>query len=72
MRNENLRNARLQAGLSQIDLAEMAEISRRSYQRYEYGNYLPDVPVANRLCRILHVPYEELFGSFLYRPEKTG
>lgn len=37
----NLRKARLKAGLTQKELAEMANLPRQTYQCYEYGTRTP-------------------------------
>ncbi len=56
-----VREARLQAGLSQQGLADLAGVSRRTVQFVEYGTYAPTVGVALRLARVLDARVENLF-----------
>jgi molybdate-binding protein/DNA-binding XRE family transcriptional regulator len=57
-----VRLRRLQAGLSQQDLAERAGLTRQAISAIEGGKYVPNTVVALRLGRILGCRVEELFG----------
>jgi transcriptional regulator with XRE-family HTH domain len=52
-----LRNS---ANLTQEQLAEKAEISRRYVQMIEAGRYTPTIDVASRLREALEVSWEDL------------
>jgi molybdate-binding protein/DNA-binding XRE family transcriptional regulator len=56
-----VRVRRLQAGLSQQDLAEQAGLTRQAISAIEGGKYVPNTVVALRLGRILACRVEELF-----------
>jgi molybdate-binding protein/DNA-binding XRE family transcriptional regulator len=57
-----VRLRRLQAGLSQQDLAERAGLTRQAISAIEGGKYVPNTVVALRLGRILGCRVEDLFG----------
>lgn len=48
-------------GLTQIEIAKKSNITKRSYQRYEYGERVPDVYTAQLIAQALHTTVEELF-----------
>lgn len=50
-----LKSARLRRKKSQIEVAEYADVSLRSYQYYESGEQLPAIDVALKICRFLTV-----------------
>ena len=64
---ERLRHARLQAGLTQIQLGVRAGIDEFSasarVNQYERGVHAPDYGTAVRLATALHVPISYLFES---------
>ena len=55
-------------GLTQIEIAKKSNITKRSYQRYEYGERVPDVYTAQLIAQVLHEPVEKLFPI----PDSTG
>ena len=62
MRYETIRNLRIDAGLTQREVAEYLNIKQNTYSQYEIGvlNYLTDV-----LCRLAdfyHVSVDYLLG----------
>lgn len=57
----NLRHERLAKGMSQADLAEVAEVSRQTINSIEVGRYSPSLELAFRLARIFNLKIEELF-----------
>jgi len=59
--NEALRKARLDAKLTQFQVAELAGITYRSYQNYEYNQRLPDVIAGQQVANALGVPIGEIF-----------
>src|SRR4051812_32683294 len=56
-----VRVRRLQAGLSQQDLADQASLTRQAVSAIEGGKYIPNTVVALRLGRILRCRVEDLF-----------
>ena len=57
----SLKIIRESKGLMQIQVAEKANISIRSYQRFESGKCTPNVITAQKIASILNVSVEELF-----------
>src|SRR6266705_4310370 len=60
---EAIRRARSSRGLTQIDLAARAGISRQALGAIESGSYQPGVNVALSLARELGESVENLFGA---------
>jgi len=56
------RQARLQADMSQEDVAELVDLATEVYGRLERGKMLPSVPTLVRLCRALTVDANSLLG----------
>ncbi|HEX6989630.1 MAG TPA: substrate-binding domain-containing protein [Bacillota bacterium] len=56
-----LRSARIEAGLSQAELAAQAGISRQAVSAIETGRASPTIEVALRLARALGCPVDSLF-----------
>ena len=56
-----LKKIRETKGLTQIEIAKKSNITKRSYQRYEYGERVPDVHIAQLIAQVLHEPVEKLF-----------
>ena len=63
----NLKPARLRAGLTQGSLADQVGISRQAYSSLESGSANPSTEVALRLAQVLQERVESLF----YLPERT-
>ncbi|MBV8078870.1 MAG: helix-turn-helix transcriptional regulator [Actinobacteria bacterium] len=60
MRND-VRWRRLEAGLSQGELAEELAVSRQTINSIETGRYIPSLPLALALARFFHAKVEEIF-----------
>ncbi|PKB65414.1 MAG: hypothetical protein BZY80_00325 [SAR202 cluster bacterium Io17-Chloro-G2] len=58
----NLRGRRVQAGLSQQEMAGRADISRQAYAAVESGKATPSTAVALRLARALNTSVDNLFS----------
>lgn len=56
------REARLQAGLTQEDVAERLDLHQEVYGRIERGSLLPSILTLRRLSLVLHVPADQLLG----------
>ena len=65
MRNENLISYRKKAGLTQSQLAEIAQITTRGYQMYELDGVLPNIVVAMKIADALHTSVQQLWGCLL-------
>ena len=58
-----LLQSRLEAGLTQSQIARTAGLGRASYCNVEHGHKKPSVTVALRIARILNKPAEALFAD---------
>jgi len=59
--NKKLKQAREQAKLTQMEVAEKAQISKRHYWRLEAGTSRPIVDVASSIAKALDSTIEDLF-----------
>ena len=62
MRND-VRERRLERGLSQAELAKAVGVSRQTINSIETGKYVPSLPLALALCRFFGVLVEEMFDA---------
>lgn len=60
--NSRLRERREQQGRTQQEVADLADISLKSYQRIEKGVQDPSVSVAILIAKALKSTVEKLFG----------
>lgn len=65
----SLRQHRLRSGLSQIELAAAASVTRQTLSAIEAGRVSPSVEIALRLARALGASVEELFAAPAARAE---
>ena len=56
-----IKEHRLQLGLTQEELAEKAGVSRQSINSIERGRYTPSLPLALRFAGVFNCPTDELF-----------
>ena len=59
--NSALKKARLNADLTQVEVANKVGISERAYQNYESGIRVPNAYVAQRIAKAVNSKVEELF-----------
>ena len=59
--NTPLREAREDACLTQVQVADKVGIAETSYQRLEYGFARPSIVTATKIARILNRPIEDIF-----------
>lgn len=59
---ENLKDARINAGLSQKEVADQLGVAKSSYSLYESGKREPDVDKIKKLTQILGVSSDTLLG----------
>ena len=57
----NLEELRKSAGLTQQDLSERAEVSRKSINSIENGIYVPSTVLALKIAKTLKCKVEDLF-----------
>lgn len=57
----NLKKIREEKGLTQVEVAIQANITERSYQRYEVGERVPNAYTAQLIAQTLQTTVEELF-----------
>ena len=57
----NLEELRKSAGLTQQDLSESAEVSRKSINAIENGIYVPSTVLSLKIARTLNCSVEDLF-----------
>ena len=57
----NLEELRKSAGLTQQELSESAEVSRKSINAIENGIYVPSSVLALKIAKTLKCPVEDLF-----------
>ena len=57
----NLKNARADRKLSQVELAELVGVSRNTISSIETGQFNPTAKLALLLCIALEKKFEELF-----------
>ncbi len=61
MKTTILKIKRREKGLTQSEIAEKAKISILAYQRYEYGERVPNAYTAQLIAQALQTTVEELF-----------
>lgn len=57
----SVRERRVQASLTQAELAAALGVSRQTVISIESGRYLPSLPLAFRIATVFEVPLEQLF-----------
>lgn len=62
MQND-VRERRTEAGLSQADLANAMSVSRQTINSIEKGRYTPSLPLALALARYFETTVEEIFDG---------
>lgn len=59
---ENLKIARLRAGLSQKEVASRIGVASSTYSLYESGNREPNIDTIKRIADVLNASADELLG----------
>lgn len=73
--NTKLKTTRQKQGLTQVQVAEKANITERQYQRYENGERMPKANTAILIAKTLNSTVEELFScknSTFFELKKDG
>ncbi len=63
MVRNDVKERRLERGLSQAELASAVSVSRQTINSIETGKYVPSLPLALALGRFFGVPIEEIFDA---------
>ena len=66
----NLEQLRKSAGLTQQELSESAEVSRKSINAIENGIYVPSTVLSLKIAKTLNCTVEDLFQLPLTKPDK--
>ena len=61
MKNKRMKIARVEADLSQDQLAEMVGITRQTINLIESGNYNPSLRLCIEICKVLNRTLNDLF-----------
>jgi transcriptional regulator with XRE-family HTH domain len=69
---QNLRIARRQAGLTQVELSSATPLDRAAISRLECGERAPDLPTLLRLCAALGTQPTALLGGIGPKTSPTG
>lgn len=56
-----LKAARVNAGLTQGEVAEMLDVAKSTIRNWEKGTTLPKLPQFVELCRIYNVSFDNIF-----------
>ena len=59
--NNNLEEIRKSAGMTQLELSERADVSRKSINAIENGIYVPSTVLALKIAKTLKCKVEDLF-----------
>ena len=59
--NNNLEEIRKSAGMTQLELSERADVSRKSINDIENGIYVPSTVLALKIAKTLGCKVEDLF-----------
>ena len=59
--NTALKERRKKKGLTQVQVAEKANVTEVAYQRYESGERTPNVYVGQRIAKALNTKVEKIF-----------
>ena len=68
---ENLKQLRLQKGLTQEKLAEFLGVSFQSVSKWERGNVMPDITMLPAIASFFHVSTDVLLGMSKYESESN-
>ena len=63
MLNERIRELRLAAGFSQVELAEKLGVSKQSVSNWENDNIQPSIEMLVKISRILNVSTDFILGE---------
>ncbi len=62
-KNQAVRLARMEKGMTQKDLAQAVGVSRQTMNAIEQGDYNPTIRLCRAICKVLGKTLDELFGE---------
>ena len=62
MKLKALKEARIQSGKTQVQVAKEIGVAETAYQKYEHGKSIPSVIMGNRIARSLGTTSEKIWG----------
>lgn len=62
MIGENLRKARKEAGVLQVELAERLQVRQKDISRWENGEHVPSLEMFVKICRELNASADDILG----------
>ena len=62
MLNENIRNLRKEAGLTQEQLSDKLGVTRQTLSKWENGFSVPDADILSHMASVFDVSVSELLG----------
>ena len=68
--SKNLKQAIKEKGLKQKDLGDMLGLTQQNISSYANGKTSPDIPTLRKLCEILEITPNELFGIYDFEIER--
>jgi transcriptional regulator with XRE-family HTH domain len=63
---QNIKNCRMQKGMSQKELALKSRVGAQTIERYENGEQIPNLQTVLKISTVLDVPASELMGQQIY------
>ena len=69
MLGDNLRNERLKAGLNQVELAKIFNVSKQTVSNWESGNRIPDLKTTEQLADFYKVSIDYLLDKNINKDE---
>ncbi|MGA9228471.1 MAG: helix-turn-helix transcriptional regulator [Mesobacillus sp.] len=63
---QNIKNCRMQKGMSQEELALKSRVGAQTIERYENGEQIPNLQTVLKISTVLDVPASELMGQQIY------
>ncbi len=61
MKNMKLKIARMEKGLSQVQLAELTDVTRQTIGMIEAGDFNPSLRLCIKICKALDKTLDDLF-----------
>lgn len=60
---KKIKEARIAQNMTQMNLADIMEVSYQAVSNWERGNSMPDISKLEQLCQVLHLSMDELLGA---------
>lgn len=60
---KKIKEARISQNMTQMNLADIMEVSYQAVSNWERGNSMPDISKLEQLCQVLHISTDELLGA---------